>query len=139
MNESKNATCTHACDTRTPATPSFNDLMNAFKSKGGKVNNYEAGEAMDEWNAASLAKREKLLEAVKSGAHFKPRLDWLIADFPEPKPRILSGFDQELMWRNGQVPVLVKYEDKFVAVTEQESKLFGLDIVRKIYPVNDCY
>ena len=140
MDENKNATCTHACDTRTPDLPTFLDLKKEFSSKGGGgMTTHMEMQAVEEWNHCSDAKKVKLLEAVRLGAHFKPRLDWLIADFPEPKPRILSGFDQELMWRNGQVPVLVKYEDKFVAVTEQESKLFGLDIVRKIYPVNDCY
>ena len=140
MDENKNATCTHTCDTRTPDLPTFLDLKKEFSSKGGGgMTTHMEMQAAEEWNHCSDAKKVKLLEAVRLGAHFKPRLDWLIADFPEPKPRILSGFDQELMWRNGQVPVLVKYEDKFVAVTEQESKLFGLDIVRKIYPVNDCY
>ena len=124
MNEKEHATCAQACDTRDNPTPSFNDLMDAFKSKGGKVNNYEAGDAFDAWLLASFAKRKKLLEAVKSGAHFKARLDWLVADFPEPQPDFLRGDETDADI------VQVRYNGLFKLCTRETMNLFGLEFVR---------
>lgn len=124
MNENKHATCAQTRDTRENPTPSFNDLMDAFKSKGGKVNNYEAGDACDAWLLASFAKRKKLLEAVKSGAHFKARLDWLVADFPEPLPDFLRGDETDADI------VQVRYNGLFKLCTRETMNLFGLEYVR---------
>jgi hypothetical protein len=115
------------------------EIRKIFNDKHGLHKVGEGLAAEEAWKQASHAKRVKLLEAVKSGQWDKPRIDWLIADFPEPKPHILDGFEQEVMWRNGMVPMLVKYDGKFVAVTEQEMILFGLEFVRKILPLTDHY
>ena len=116
-------TCVPTHDTATPQTPSFNDLIETFKSKGGRVNNYEAGEAIDAWQNASPAKKIKLLAAVRSGAHFKSRLDWLIADFPEPTPDFLRGDE------DGRI-VQVRYNGLFKLCSPETMKLFNLEYVR---------
>ena len=123
MEKENTRTCVPTHDTAEPKTPSFKDLMDAFKSKGGKVNNYESGEAMDAWLASSFAKRTKLLAAVCSGAHFKPRLDWLIADFPEPQPEFLRGDEP------GRI-VQVRYNGMYKLCTPETMKLFGLEYVQ---------
>ena len=123
MEKDNTSTLVPADEAANPQTPSFKDLMDAFKSKGGKVNNYESGEAMDAWLVSSFAKRTKLLEAVKSGAHFKPRLDWLITDFPEPQPDFLRGDE------DGRI-VQVRYNGMYKLCTPETMQLFGLEYVR---------
>jgi len=140
MEKENTRTCVPTHDTaNSDLRTIYFEIRKIFNDKHGLHKVGEGLAAEEAWKQASHAKRVKLLEAVKAGQWDKPRIDWLIADFPEPKPHILSGIEQEMMWRQGLAPCLVKYEDKYVAVTEQEMNLFGLEFVRKIYPVNDCY
>ena len=117
------ATCAQTCDTRTPKTPDFVDLIEIFMEKGGKPAEGATRAAIDAWSKCSIAKRTKLLAAVKSGAHFKPRLDWLISDFPEPQPRWLRGDE------GGDI-VQVKYNGAFKLCSRADMELFGLQWVR---------
>ena len=122
MNERTHATCAQACDTRTPNLPSFLDLRKEFSSKGGGgMTTHMEMQAVEEWNKCSDAKKIKLLEAVRLGAHFKPRLDWLIADFPEPQPVFLRGDEP------GEI-VQVKYNGLFKLCRPETAKLFNLTI-----------
>lgn len=84
--------------------------------------------AKDAWQKCSDVKKRQLIEAVKSGAHFKPRLDWLIADFPEPEPTFLSGQEQDKLRNEGIPLVQVRYNGKFLICTKAEALKFGLDI-----------
>ena len=129
MNE-KNATCAHTCDTRTPETPSFIipeflDLTYEYQQKGGDhiVKGAVLDLAQDAWRKCTPAKKVKLLEAVRSGAHFKPRLDWLITDFPEPQPDFLRG-DEDC-------PIVqVRYNGLYKLCTPETMQLFELEYVR---------
>ena len=124
MKENEHATCAHACDTRTPQTPSFCDLLNSYITKAKKVvTAAENREARSEWEKCSPVKKIKLLEAVKSGAWFKPRLDWLIADFPEPQPDFLRGDE------DGEI-VQVKYNGLFKLCRRETAQLFNLQITK---------
>ena len=128
MNETKNATCAQTCDTRTSDLPTFLDLKKEFSSKGGGgMTTHMEMQAVNEWNKCSPAKKFKLLEAVRLGAHFKPRLDWLIADFPEPQPTFLSGQEQDRMSEQGIPLVQVKYNGKFLICTRETMNLFHLE------------
>ena len=124
MNERTHATCAQACDTREPNLPSFLDLRKEFSRKGGGglTTNMEM-QAVEEWNKCSDAKKVKLLEAVRLGAHFKPRLDWLIADFPEPEPVFLRGDEDEDI-------VQVRYNGLFKLCSRTTQRLFNLELVR---------
>ena len=124
MNERTHATCAQACDTRTPNLPSFLDLRKEFSSKGGGgMTTHMEMQAVEEWNKCSDAKKIKLLEAVRLGAHFKPRLDWLIADFPEPQPNFLRGDEDEDI-------VQVRYNGLFKLCSRTTQRLFNLELVR---------
>ena len=123
MNEKEHATCAHACDTRETPTPSFNDLTTAFGLKGGNMTSTQFEAAKELWKNCTPAKKIKLLEAVKSGAHFKQRLDWLISDFPEPEPEFLRGDE------DGRI-VQVRYNGLYKLCTPETMKLFGLEYVR---------
>ena len=81
-------------------------------------------QAVNEWNKCSPVKKIKLLEALSSGVHFKPRLDWLIADFPEPEPEFLRGDEP------GPI-VQVRYNDRFKLCRPETAKLFNLTITNK--------
>lgn len=130
MKNEKDATCAHTCDTRTPETPSFIipeflDLTYEYQQKGGDhiVKGAVLDLAQDAWRKCTPAKKVKLLEAVRSGAHFKPRLDWLISDFPEPQPDFLRG-DEDC-------PIVqVRYNGLYKLCTPETMQLFGLDFVR---------
>ena len=127
MNE-KNATCTHACDTHTPELPSFSDLCNTFRQKGGKINNYEGGEAYDEWSKASNAKKVKLFRALERGDFFKQRLDWLISDFPEPEPTNYNGTARGgEMLASGEAKV-ANYKGRFGIFTLEDIALFNIPL-----------
>ena len=123
MNENENATCAHTCDTRTPETPNFLVLHSYFIKKGGTATPLQMEAAKDAWQKCSDIKKRQLIEAVKSGAHFKPRLDWLIADFPEPKPVFLRGDEAEDI-------VQVRYNGAYKLCTRATMELFGLEWVR---------
>ena len=128
MNEKEHATCAQACDTRENPIPFWSDIKTAFKEKGGQlptgaINDIER-KAFAAWQHASPAKKIKLLEAVKSGAHFKARLDWLIADFPEPIPDFLRGDETDADI------VQVRYNGLFKLCTRETMNLFGLEYVR---------
>ena len=119
-----NATCAQTCDTRTPNPPTFLDLKKEFSSKGGGgMTTHMEMQAVNEWNKCSPAKKIKLLEAVRLGAHFKPRLDWLIADFPEPQPDFLRGDEDEDI-------VQVRYNGFFKLCSRTTQRLFNLELVR---------
>ena len=127
MNE-KNATCTHACDTHTPELPYFSDLCNTFRQKGGKINNYEGGEAYDEWSKASNAKKVKLFRALERGDFFKQRLDWLISDFPEPEPTNYNGTARGgEMLASGEAKV-ANYKGRFGIFTLEDIALFNIPL-----------
>ena len=81
-------------------------------------------QANQEWNRCSDAKKIKLLEALSSGAHFKPRLDWLIADFPEPEPEFLRGDEP------GPI-VQVQYGDKFKLCRPETAEIFHLTVTNE--------
>ena len=131
MNEEKReGTCTHTCDTPAPETPFFLVLHSFFIKKGGTTTPLQMEAAKDAWQKCSDVKKRQLIEAVKSGAHFKPRLDWLIADFPEPEPTFLSGQEQDEYHRQGIPLVQVKYNGKFLICTRQTMELFNLSFVR---------
>ena len=124
MNEKKDATCAHACDTRTPDLPTFLDLQREFSRKGGSgMTTHMEMQANEEWNRCTPAKKVKLLDAVRAGAHFKPRLDWLIADFPEPEPTFLRGDE------DGDI-VQVRYNGLFKLCHRSTAKLFNLEITK---------
>ena len=128
MKENEHATCAQTCDTRTPETPSFCDLLNSYITKAKKVvTAAENREAQEAWRKCSPVKKIKLLEAVKSGAHLKPRLDWLITDFPEPQPTFLSGQEQDRLSEQGIPLVQVKYNGKFLICTRETMNLFHLE------------
>ena len=127
MKENEHATCAHTCDTRIPETPSFIDLKEAYMDKGGTIPSFIEETAKNIWSSCTSAKKIKLLEAVKSGAHFKPRLDWLISDFPEPQPYFLSGQEQDRLSEQGIPLVQVKYNGKFLICTRETMNLFHLE------------
>ena len=131
MNEEKReGTCTHTCDTPAPETPFFLVLHSFFIKKGGTATPLQMEAAKNAWQKCSDVKKRQLIEAVKSGAHFKPRLDWLIADFPEPEPTFLSGQEQDEYHRQGIPLVQVKYNGKFLICTRETKELFNLEFVR---------
>ena len=131
MNEEKReGTCTHTCDTPAPETPFFLVLHSYFIKKGGTTTPLQMEAAKDAWQKCSDVKKRQLIEAVKSGAHFKPRLDWLIADFPEPEPTFLSGLEQDRLREQGIPLVQVKYNGIFLICTKQTMQDFNLEFVR---------
>ena len=130
MNE-RNATCAHTCDTHTPEIPSFTDLCNAYRQQGGKINKYEAGEAYDEWNKCSNPKKVKLLAALKTGNFFKPRLDWLITDFPEPVPTNFQGTAIGGEMLNKGTAKVAKYNGRFGVYSTAEIALFNLSLAKQ--------
>lgn len=131
MNEEKReGTCTHTCDTPAPETPFFLVLHSYFIKKGGTATPLQMEAAKDAWQKCSDVKKRQLIEAVKSGAHFKPRLDWLIADFPEPEPTFLSGQEQDRLREQGITLVQVRYNGKFLICTKQTMQDFNLEFVR---------
>jgi hypothetical protein len=138
MNEEKReGTCTHTCDTPAPETPFFLVLHSFFIKKGGTTTPLQMEAAKDAWQKCSDVKKRQLIEAVKSGAHFKPRLDWLIADFPEPQPTFLSGQEQDRLREQGIPLVQVKYNGKFLICTRATMELFGLEWVCDWLPKRD--
>ena len=125
--EQQRALCARDCENQ---TPDFVDLIDIFIEKGGKPNEGATKAAIDAWSKCSIAKRTKLLEAIKSGAHFKPRLDWLISDFPEPQPDFLSGQEQDRLREQGIPLVQVKYNGLYKICTRETMELFNLEFVR---------
>lgn len=119
--EQQRALCARDCESQ---TPSFSDIIEIFIKKGGKPNEGATRAAIDAWSVCSIAKRTKLLEAVKSGAHFKSRLDWLISDFPEPHPVFLRGDE------GGDI-VQVRYNGAYKLCTRATMELFNLEFVRE--------
>ena len=124
MNEEKReGTCTHTCDTPAHETPLFLVLHSFFIKKGGTTTPLQMEAAKDAWQKCSDVKKRQLIEAVKSGAHFKPRLDWLISDFPEPQPEFLRGDE------GGDI-VQVRYNGAFKLCSRDTMELFNLEWVR---------
>ena len=117
------ATCAHACDTRTPETQMYFEIRKIFNDKHGLHLVCHGLAAEKAWKNASPAKKAKLLEAVKSGKWDKPRLDWLVTDFPEPEPDFLRGDEP------GDI-VQVRYNGAYKLCTRDTMELFGLEWVR---------
>ena len=127
MEREKTSTHVPTHDAANPV-PTFLDLRKEFSKKGGGgMTTHMEMQANQEWNRCSEAKKIKLLEALSSGAHFKSRLDWLIADFPEPEPEFLSGKQQEQNWKDGIPMVQVLYNGLYLICTKQTQLDFNLD------------
>ena len=88
--EQPRALRTHDGEPQTPI-PFYSGLKDSYKEKGGEWTNAIDCMAFEAWKKCTPVKKVKLVAAVKSGAHFKPRLDWLISDFPEPRPEVISA------------------------------------------------
>jgi hypothetical protein len=125
--EQQRALCARDCESQ---TPSFSDLTTAFGLKGGNMTSTQFEAAKELWRNCSPAKKRKLYEALDSGAHFKPRLDWLISDFPEPQPHFLSGVEQDNCHIACIPLVQVKYNGQFKICSRATMELFGLEWVR---------
>ena len=87
MNEKENATCAHTCDTRTH-DPSFEEFLKLF---GNGYTPLTERAARDKWKITTPLKKRKLIEAMRSGEWKRPRPDWCIMDFPEPRPEVISA------------------------------------------------
>jgi len=124
MNEKEHATCAQACDTRKPETRMYFEIRKIFNDKHGLHTVGQGLQAEESWKNASPAKKQKLLDAVRSGDWDKPRLDWLITDFPEPLPDFLRGDEQDADI------VQVRYNGLFKLCTRETMNLFGLEYVR---------
>jgi len=118
------ATCAHSRNTRTPQTPTYIDLKEAYMDKGGLIPSFIGEIAENLWWSCTPAKKIKLLEAVKTGAHFKARLDWLIADFPEPQPVFLRGDEKDIDI------VQVKVGNRFRLCSRETMNLFNLQWIK---------
>jgi hypothetical protein len=111
-----------------PETPFWSDIKMAFKEKGGQlptgiIDSIERS-AFAAWQQASPAKKIKLLAAVREGKFFKPRIDWLITDFPEPQPIWKTGGEKD------EDLVQVFYNGTYKICTRDTMELFGLQWVR---------
>ena len=127
MKEKDHATCVPTHDTRNSRPiPSvfFSDLENAYREKGGRWTYDQQLAASDLWHSStSYAKKRALVYAVKAGSFFKPRIDWLVSDFPEPAPLWLRGDE------GGDI-VQVRYNGAYKLCTRATMELFGLEWVR---------
>ena len=124
MNEKEHATCAQTRDTRKPETLMYFEIRKIFNDKHGLHTIGQGLQAEESWKNASPAKKQKLLDAVRSGDWDKPRLDWLVADFPEPQPDFLRGDEQDADI------VQVRYNGLFKLCTRETMNLFGLEYVR---------
>ncbi len=85
-------------DTPNPSTPSsfdslFDQLLSAYKAQeGNKAPSADVlTEARNLWDNLPDYHQQQLLRAVQSGSWNKPRLDWLISDFPFREPTNYAG------------------------------------------------
>ena len=124
MNEKEHATCAQTRDTRKPETLMYFEIRKIFNDKHGLHTVGQGLQAEESWKNASPAKKQKLLDAVRSGDWDKPRLDWLVADFPEPLPDFLRGDETDADI------VQVRYNGLFKLCTRETMNLFGLEYVR---------
>ena len=124
MSEKEHATCAQTRDTRKPETLMYFEIRKIFNDKHGLHTIGQGLQAEESWKNASPAKKQKLLDAVRSGDWDKPRLDWLVADFPEPQPDFLRGDEQDADI------VQVRYNGLFKLCTRETMNLFGLEYVR---------
>lgn len=120
--EQPRALRTHDGESQTPI-PFYSVLKDSYKEKGGEWTNAIDCMAFEAWKKCTPVKKVKLLEAVKSGAYFKPRLDWLISDFPEPQPTFLRGDEP------GDI-VQVRYNGVYKLCSRATMDLFNLEWVR---------
>jgi hypothetical protein len=128
MERENNATCAHACDTRTPETQMYFDIRKIFNDKHGLHKVSERLAAEKSWHDASPAKKAKLLEAVKSGKWDKPRIDWLIADFPEPTPTNLQGTELGGNMLNEGLAKIALYNGRYGVYSTEDIRLFNLEL-----------
>ena len=120
MKEERDVTCTHACDTHTPATPTFIDFLKAF---GKAYTPHTELAAQNHWKLCSDIKKRQLLAAMQANKWDRPRPDWCIGDFPEPEPTFLRGDE-------GGDLVQVKYNGLFKICTRQTAVDFNLPVIR---------
>lgn len=132
MEKENTRTCVPTHDTANPETsiivPEFYDLTSEYQQKGGEhiIKGIVLDAAQEAWRRSSPAKKIKLLEAVSSGAHFKPRLDWLISDFPEPSPTNWSGTEQGGKMLADHTAAIAQYNGRYGVYTFADITLFNL-------------
>ena len=127
MNETTHATCVPTHDTRFPDRALYFEIRKIWEQKHGLEISRDGYDAEQEWKNASRAKRVKMHEAVRNGKWDKPKLAWLVTDFPEPQPEFLRGDEPE-------AEVQVKYNGMFKICSRATMDLFGLEHVRDWNP-----
>jgi hypothetical protein len=104
------------------------DIRKIFNDKHGLHKVCEGLAAEKSWRDASPAKKAKLLEAVKSGKWDKPRIDWLIADFPEPTPTNLQGTELGGNMLNEGLAKIALYNGRYGVYSTEDIRLFNLEL-----------
>jgi hypothetical protein len=129
MEKENTRTCvpTHNTATSDLRTIYF-EIRKIFNEKHGLHKVGEGLAAEEAWKQASHAKHVKLLEAVKSGQWDKPRIDWLIADFPEPTPTNWQGTAQGGDMLNDGTAKIALYNGRYGIYSLDDIRLFNLEL-----------
>ena len=129
MNEKEIATCASTRDTRIPDQPLYFEIRALFDNKHGLHLVGDGLRAEAAWKKASPIKRRKLHADVMSGAWDKSKLEWLVADYPEPTPDFLTGEQQDDCNARGIKLVQVRVDGKYRICTLETEKTFNLEHV----------
>ena len=129
MNEKEIATCASTRDTRIPDQPLYFEIRALFDNKHGLHLVGDGLRAEAAWKKASPIKRMKLHADVMSGAWDKSKLEWLVADYPEPTPEFLTGEQQDDCNARGIKLVQVRVDGKYRICTLETEKTFNLEHV----------
>ena len=116
----------------------FNEFLSAYGAIRTSKNNGRTwvpqpeylAKARDFWNNLPSATQRLLIRDVKSGAWYKPRIDWVISDYKMPEPTNYNGStDLNRMAENNEMVVAIYCEIAGI-YTRQDAEDYGMQILR---------
>lgn len=121
--------CTHPRDVPAGQDVSFPDFCNAYRARGGKITAQQRTDSYDLWCGMSQQKRQAVMEELaRYDGFWRPRPDWLLADYQLPAPKNYNGsreFDDAVK----TIPlVTASYNGTFGIYSLADAQKYGMEI-----------
>ncbi|MBQ7530815.1 MAG: hypothetical protein IJT12_03845 [Paludibacteraceae bacterium] len=128
-NNDSSDTHTHPRDAPTPEDVSFPDFCQAYRSRGGRFTAQQHTDSYALWSGMSVLKRQAVMaELAKPEGFWRPRPDWLLADYELPPPKNYNGsreFDDAVR----TTPLVsASYNGAFGIYTLADAQKYGMQI-----------
>ena len=131
--DNREETRTRTRDAPEPLTDSFPDFCNAYRARGGKFTPQQHTDCYALWSQVSDAKRAAIMaELARPDGFWRPRADWLLADYQLPPPKNYNG-SSEFAEAIKTIPlVTAAYNGVYGIYSLSDAQKYGMQIKHRM-------